>query len=196
MPTHALRLAVGALMLAAHAAAAQDMPLFTIIKDGEGWVKGEGKKPKPAPETKIAGKHPACKVLSPGGDTLHVGWDSSTHIWAYQTHKDGSLGDGAPYAPLRIRKGYDNSREARDKLKADPPTLAVTALAVDADGRIYAATPLDLQIFDPTGRLCGVVALPADGKPDYLGWEGEKKDTLVLWIGDQKWTRKLQATGK
>lgn len=194
---HMRCLHVFALLLATPLAVlAQDMPLFTILKAGEGWQKGEGLKPKPAGPSGVAGQTPACTVLSADGATLYVGWNSSPHVWAYPLPKDGPPAAGAPYAPLRVRKGYDNSRAAREKLTSDPPTLAVTALAVDVAGRIYAATPEDLQIFDPTGRLCGVVPLPADGRADALAWEGEQKDTLVLWVGDQKWTRKMQATGK
>jgi len=60
---------------------------------------------------------------------------------------------------------------------------------VDAQGRIYAGTTLGIQVFDPTGRLCGVLALPAEGEPEHLGWEGESKDRLVVWIGDKKYAR-------
>lgn len=63
---------------------------------------------------------------------------------------------------------------------------------MDNDGRIYAATPLGVQVFDPTGRLCGVMAAPAAGLMHSLAFEG---DQLVAWVGDVKYARKLRTAG-
>ncbi len=70
--------------------------------------------------------------------------------------------------------------------------LQVGGLATDTDGRIYAATEIGVQVFDPTGRLCGVMTPAARGKAELMTFEG---DQLTLWIGDVKYTRKLNATG-
>ncbi|HJZ56130.1 MAG TPA: hypothetical protein VKE74_14275, partial [Gemmataceae bacterium] len=71
-----------------------------------------------------------------------------------------------------------------------PPS--VTGLRVDKDGRIYAATPLGVQVFDPTGRLCGVMHAPAPGTMHDLTFEG---DQLTVWVGDVKYARRLKTTG-
>ena len=68
----------------------------------------------------------------------------------------------------------------------------VTGLVVDRDGRIYAATDIGVQVFDPTGRLCGVLTPAAPGRPEFLAFEGDK---LTHWIGDTKYERKLNTTG-
>jgi hypothetical protein len=221
-----------ALLLLPLAASAQDMPLFTFTKSGEGWVTSEGKKPvKAAVETKSYKggwrevtltigedrytvdhyhqrplmerpytwadlKRPQsadlnARVRTSDKGTVYVGFSSETAVWAFTPDKDNKLVNGAPYAPLRIRKGYDNSKGTRDKMKASPPTLAVHELALDTAGRLYAATSQDLQVFDPTGWLSGVLTLPAKGKVDAMAWEGKKRDTLAVWIEGVKWTRAM-----
>ena len=68
----------------------------------------------------------------------------------------------------------------------------MTSLASDRDGRIYAATDIGVQVFDPSGRICGILTPAAPGKPEDLRFEG---DTLTLWIGDTKYARKLRTQG-
>ena len=55
---------------------------------------------------------------------------------------------------------------------------------------------LTVQAFDPTGRLCGVLANPDPaGVPDFLGWEGDDGDVLAVWVRGVKFTRPMNATG-
>lgn len=234
------RVALVALLLAPAVASAQDMPLFTFTKPGEGWVKGDGKPPEKAKRERqrkkgiweevlaigedryvveywdalpIMPEQPPGKfkwtelkrpdssellayVRTPDKGTVYVGFSSETAVWAFTPDKDNKLVNGAPYAPLRVRKAYDNSKQARDKMIADPPRLAVTALSLDSTGRLYAATEQDLQVFDPTGRLSGVLTLPEKGKVETIAWEGKEKDTLAAWVGEQKWTRKMNPSGR
>jgi gluconolactonase len=99
-------------------------------------------------------------------------------VWAYPAPQSAELVAGAPYCPLRLthKKGG----------------IAVTGLITDHDGRIYAATELGVQVFDPTGRLCGVLTPAARGRPDHMAFEG---DHLTMWIGNTKYTRKLNTLG-
>lgn len=198
----------------------QDMPLAQILIEGEGWKKGEGKPPQPAfafrlvennitnlnlvherytigekrfhscfdrdeilPEFKKHGL-PTAGFVSRDGSTVFIGRDTG-YIWAYQVGEDGLLMPGQPYCPVRVQKG-------RGKTDPNASTSLVTSMTGDKDGRIYAATPLGVQVFDPTGRLCGVLTPAAPGKPEHLSFEGDK---LTLWIGDTKYERKLNTTG-
>lgn len=234
------RVAFVALLLAPVVASAQDMPLFTFTKPGEGWVKAEGKKPaidhvekmqgnatgreypevcgskftlylcnrssilKSVPSNRFEEErhwpddncHPTAIAATTDGSTIFIGFTADSAVWAFTPDKDNKLVNGAPYAPLRIRKTYDNSKAALDKLKTDPPRLAVTALSLDSAGRLYAATEQDLQVFDPTGRLSGMLTLPDKGKVETMAWEGKEKDTLAVWVGEQKWTRKMNPSGR
>jgi hypothetical protein len=183
-----LRLAILTLLLLPAVAAAQDMPLFTIAKSGETWKPATGERPK--------GDSPKSD-FSPDGSVLFQGKPDAAFVLAINVTADSNaVRVGTPYCPLRIEQGYDNGKQAQEKRRKEPATLAVTSLMVDAQGRIYAGTKLGIRVFDPTGRLCGVLALPAEGNPEHLGWEGDAKDRLVVWIGDKKFTRAMKATGK
>lgn len=182
------RLAALALLLLPALAAAQDMPLFTIVKPGETWKPATGARPK-TPSSWVD--------TSPDGGTVYqANWEIGFLYARSETKDPAAIVGFGPYAQLRIEQGYDNSKAAQEKRKKDPPKIPVRSVMVDAQGRIYAATKLGIQVFDPTGRLCGVLALPAEGEPEHLGWEGEAKDRLVVWIGEKKFVRTMRATGK
>lgn len=158
--------AIVAVVLFAPAAAAQDMPLSQILIDGEGWVKLDG------PWNHIARAEVAVATAD---RTTEYSWQpGELFLHAKQLPK----GVRAPYAPLRVTPG------------AAPK---VTELAADKAGRIYAATPLGVQVYDPTGRLCGVVAPPTlTAGIDHLWFEGDK---LVVAVGGVRYTRKLRTAG-
>ncbi|MCZ2342252.1 MAG: SMP-30/gluconolactonase/LRE family protein [Bacteroidales bacterium] len=166
-------------------AVGQDMPLSQFVQDGETWKTAQAASEKPTipkPRITIPGLGSATtSVASPDGGTVFAGVATGRHIWALCANEKGELQNPAPYCPLRLKKGAT--------------ALAVSAMVVDSAGRIYAATPENIQVFDPTGRLSGVLMLPKPGTPAALGWEGENRQTLVVWIHDQKFTRLMKATG-
>jgi hypothetical protein len=200
-------------------ALAQDMPLFTWAKNGEGWTKGEDqprvdltpeinedlKTPHVVLKDPITKKsylwksgesdsgkdRPDCCVVSKDGGTLFVGFGQRRAVWVYQVDKDGLMLNGDAYAPLRIRQGYDNSKESLAKLKNSPPTVSVVSLTRDSVGRIYALTSLGVQVFDPTGRPSGVLSLPVKANPTHMAWSTTSKAKLKIWIDDQVWEREL-----
>lgn len=158
-----------------------------------------GEKPDFAKKKRPRSDFLTAAVFTADKGTVYVGFSSETAVWAFTPDSDGKLTNGTPYAPLRFRKGYDNSKEALEELKGNPPRAEVSALLLDPSGRLYAATPNDLQVFDPTGRLSGVLELPEMGKGkrvEILRWEGPKQDVLAAWAGEQKWTRKMKPNGR
>jgi enterochelin esterase family protein len=62
-------------------------------------------------------------------------------------------------------------------------------MTVDAASRTYVATNLGIQVFDPTGRLCGVFAAPP-GRVTELAFDG---DRLFARVGDRVYMRKMLA---
>jgi hypothetical protein len=157
-------------LVASASVLAQDMPLSQILIAGEGWKKVEN------PGTRVV----SAPVLthSPDGSTAFR-WlpASGNFIEARQT----GASDAQPYVaycPLRLKRGEK--------------TIDVAGLATDKDGRIYAATELGVQVFDPTGRMCGVLTPAAPGKPTAIVFED---NTLTLWIDGTKYTRKLRTEG-
>lgn len=161
------------LLLGAAPVVAQDMPLSQILIDGEGWKKVADPGDEPFRFT-FNGFYTAH-----GPGTAFVVSAGAAYIDAVQVRADGAqVSQYAPYAPLRTKRGEK--------------TIDVGGLATDRDGRIYAATDIGVQVFDPTGRLCGVLTPAAPGKPDHMRLQG---DTLTLWIGGAKYARKLRTEG-
>lgn len=145
------------------------MPLTQILIDGEKWKPIASGRKEP-----ITGE---IRTASPDGSTEFL-WrpESQNCVLARQR---GAAGDipFSPYCPLRTSRGWQ---------------AQVSALATDKDGRIYAATALGIQVFDPIGRLCGVIEAPGTTGLHGLRFED---DRLVGWIGDQKYARKLNTAG-
>lgn len=177
-------LAPALLLSAALPALAQDMPLSQILIDGEGWKKVENApRPKGLGYSNTATASKAwvtASVHSADGMTKYFAVRDKKYLWAEQVSKDGPLAvvPAAPYAPLRTKRGEKFIR--------------VTDLTADGDGRIYAATEIGVQVFDPTGRLCGVLTPAAPGAPEYMAFEGDK---LTIWVGNTKYARKLNTEG-
>ena len=66
----------------------------------------------------------------------------------------------------------------------------------DTLGRYYVASALGVQVFDPTGRLCGVLPKPQPGKPlTSCGFAGANREYLYVTNGDKIFRRKVQAVG-
>jgi sugar lactone lactonase YvrE len=66
----------------------------------------------------------------------------------------------------------------------------------ESKGRYFVTTELGVQIFDPMGRLSGIIA-----KPDPMGkvvgceFAGKDHDLLFVAAGDKIFSRKLKVTG-
>jgi sugar lactone lactonase YvrE len=124
---------------------------------------------------------PAGLALSPDDSTLFVGDAAGKAVWAFRVEKDGTLTAGEPYCPLR--------------LKPEQKESGVACVITDAVGRIYAGTPLGVQIFDPTGRLCGVLNNPCEGKVTALAFGGSDRNVLYMACGDKLYSRQMLARG-
>ena len=116
-------------------------------------------------------------------------------VWTFRINPDGSLDAKEPYMTMRRPidpKGEFNSRE--------PPPYKSAAngdgMTSDTLGRYYVTSALGVQVFDPTGRLCGVVDKPQFDKPlTSCVLAGPQRDMLYVTNGDKIFRRKVQATG-
>ncbi len=68
----------------------------------------------------------------------------------------------------------------------------VKAMEMDARNLRYAATPLGVQVFDPTGRLCGIILPPAKEEMTAITIGGKDADQLFVACGDKIYSRKIQ----
>ena len=78
--------------------------------------------------------------------TLVVGDAAGKHLWAFRIEPDGSLSSKDRYYTLRVPAGQKES--------------AVAGLVEDDKNRLYAAAATGVHVYDPTGRLCGVLLRP------------------------------------
>ena len=65
-------------------------------------------------------------------------------------------------------------------------------MTIDGANRTYVATNLGIQVFDPTGRLCGVFTAP-QGRVTELAFDG---DRLFARAGGKVFVRQMLAEGK
>lgn len=187
-------------MLGAPPLFAQDMPLGEIIILGETWQPHKGEMPKSLikvpftvtpkgtltngqKEFPVAAPQPTCTTMHRG--YLMVASATDRHIWAYSLNSDGSLGPGDRYA-----RCYTRRKLVKGAFFEEIP-VNVTAMTVDGQGRLYAATNEGIQAFDPTGRLCGVFTAPT-GKIEELTFKGSQ---LFARVGQAVFVRKMNAIG-
>lgn len=189
----------------------QDMPLSEIIKPGEGWVPIKAERAAATPEYSISSKgkgfsystkpgekaiflrvgdakpqrfdvpleKPTGLALIHNDSTLVVADAATKYLWAFRVKKDGTLDGGDRYYLLRVRKNN--------------PVAETTVLTADKKDRIYAATSEGIQIFDPTGRLCGVLMLPVTEPITKMSYAGEQADQLQIFTATKGFTRKMIA---
>jgi hypothetical protein len=121
---------------------------------------------------------PTSLTVWPDGAQLVIGDAGGKYLWTAPVHKGGALGTPDRYYSLRVRPGEQGS--------------GVTAMTMDAGNLLYACTPPGVQVFDPTGRLCGVILPPSREAMTAICIAGEKGDTLFVACGDKLYARKIQ----
>ncbi len=134
-------------------------------------------------------------TLSPDQGTLAVSDYRGENVWTFRINEDGSLAAKAPYMTMRL----PIDQKGEFKFNAPPPYLAASGgdgMTSDSIGRFYVATALGVQVFDPTGRMCGVLPKPVLEKPlTSCGLAGADRAYLYVTNGDRIFRRKVQATG-
>jgi len=95
---------------------------------------------------------------------------------------DGSLSHRERYyLPLRLLPG-------RDRPGSD-------GMAVDTNGRLYVTTSAGVQMFDPTGRMGGVIGKPHRGSLANVVFGGPKRNMMYVTAGDRVYRRKTKVQG-
>jgi sugar lactone lactonase YvrE len=116
-------------------------------------------------------------AASPDQTLLYVA-DSRTHwVYSYQIQPDGSLRHKQRYYWLHEPDTADDS--------------GADGLDVDADGRLYVATRLGVQVCDQAGRVNVILPTP-NGRASNVAIGGPGQDTLFVTAGDQVFKRKLR----
>jgi sugar lactone lactonase YvrE/enterochelin esterase-like enzyme len=153
---------------------------FVDPKSGAVWVADHG----------LSG--PNGLALAPDGGTLAVSEYRGEHVWVYRIEGDGTLSAKTPYMTLRLP--IDPKGEFR--MGQPPPfdsTSKADGLCADRRGRYYVTSALGVQVFDPTGRMCGVLNRPQGSAPlTSCALGGVEKDVLFVTNGDKVYSRKLR----
>lgn len=147
-------------------------------KNSQVWlVPREGK-----PRVVAKGFKPNGIILWPGEGTLVVTDSDTPHLWTFRVEENGDLTFGEKYyGPVVLASG-------QTKPGSD-------GMAVDQDFRLYVATHAGLQMFDPTGRLGGVIAKPQPAFLSNVVFGGPKFDTLYVTCQDKVYKRRVKPTG-
>ncbi len=171
----------------------------TIVLTGQN-TYGSGAGTIPSGELKVDASQagfnaPNGITLSPDQGTLAVSDYRGGNVWTFRVNPDGKLDAKMPYITMRLP--IDPKGEFK---MAEPPPYNPASggdgMCSDEQGRYYVATTLGVQVFDPTGRLCGVVSRPQLDKPlTSCTLSGEGRSYLYVTNGDKIFRRKVQATG-
>lgn len=135
---------------------------------------------KPAVVAK--GWRPNGIILWPGEGTLVVTDWREPVLWTFRVEADGRLSHRERYyLPVRTVEG-------RKGPGAD-------GMTVDRAGRLYVATYAGLQMFDPTGRMGGVIAKPQNRFLSNAVFGGADFACLYVTCSDKVYRRKTRSPG-
>jgi enterochelin esterase-like enzyme/sugar lactone lactonase YvrE len=130
-------------------------------------------------------------ALSGDQGTLAVSDSGGEFTWMFRVNADGSLDAKMPSMTMRLQ--VDPKGEF--KFNSPPPYQSASkgdGMAVDKSGRYYVTSALGLQIFDPTGRQCGVLPKPKPSAPlTSCTLAGPNLEYLYITNGDTIYRRKL-----
>lgn len=125
---------------------------------------------------------PSALCLSPDQSLLYVADRRRQLISSLQVGHDGTPMLEQPYFHLH--------------LPDDATGAGVGGLCVDTAGRLYAATPMGIQVFDQAGRVNGIIAPPQRvSKVGGLTFGGPTRNQLYLLADGQVWRRTVQTHG-
>ncbi|MCA9139073.1 MAG: SMP-30/gluconolactonase/LRE family protein, partial [Planctomycetales bacterium] len=130
-------------------------------------------------------------ALSNDGGTLAVSDSGGDHTWTFRVHADGTL--DAKMATMPMRLAIDPKGDFQ--FNQPPPYLTQSrgdGMAVDKSGRYYVTSAVGVQVFDPTGRPCGVLPKPDAEEPlTSCTLAGQNHEYLYVTNGTTVYRRKL-----
>ncbi len=113
-------------------------------------------------------ERPNGVMLSADEKTLYVNNTNGEYVLAFDVKADGALGarrNFAKYSKVTTAPGGG-------------VTSGADGLAIDADGRLYAATAAGVEVFSPQGQPLGVI--PVSLAPQNIAFAGAEKKTLYI----------------
>jgi gluconolactonase len=151
---------------------------FTDTPGKKVWLLPRGGKPRVVDE---GIESPNGVLFSPDQSLLYVSDYVGQLSWAFQIQPDGSLGHKQRYF-------YVHMPDAAPRSSAD-------GMAVDADGRVYIATALGVQVFDQIGKCHAIIPAPQRMSLSNVEFGGPNLDELYVTNGDKVFKRKVKVKG-
>jgi gluconolactonase len=123
--------------------------------------------------------NPNGVILSPDEKTLYVVPSGQAGMMSYVVEGPGKLGKGKVFCTLKQRGKAKNS--------------GGDGLTVDVKGNLYITSQLGLQVFDPAGKLLGIIAVPE--QPANVTFGGPDFKTLYVTARTSLYTIPMEVAG-
>ena len=117
-------------------------------------------------------------AFSPDERILYVCDTGRYHIRAFDVESDGSLRANSSRVFARLDPGQPGGPDG---------------MKVDKEGRVYVAVALGVWVFEPDGRLLGILSLPS--RPSNLAWCGADARGLAITAVDAVYYVRLRVDG-
>ena len=117
-------------------------------------------------------------ALSPDERTLYVCDTARYHVRAFDVEPSGALTVGSGRVFATLDPGQPGGPDG---------------MKVDRDGRVYVAVALGVWVFEPDGRLLGILALPK--RPSNLAWCDPDGTTLFITAVDAVYRVRMRVAG-
>ncbi len=132
-------------------------------------------------------------LLSPDGKTLYV--NNSNHnrrnmsmaenyICAYDVNEDGTLSRGRHFAQMIL---------SQRQISSNNKSSGSDGMTIDERGNIYATSNYGMQVFNPEGRLLGIINFPR--KPINCCFGGSDNKTMYITSFDKIYAIKMNVKG-
>lgn len=124
-------------------------------------------------------------VLSPDEKVLYAADSWGDTLLAFDVAKGGTLTNRRPFGHL----------EAAATRTPTGILRSADGLAVDAAGRLYAATRIGVEVFTPSGQYLGTIPITGGIGPQNVAFAGPSKQTLYVVGGRAIWRIRMLAQG-
>jgi gluconolactonase len=123
--------------------------------------------------------NPTGVILSPDERTLYVIPSGQAEMMAYPVEAPGKLGAGKVFCTLQQPEGRRGT--------------GGDGLTVDVKGNLYITSQLGLQVFDPSGKLLGIIPVPE--VPANVTFGGPERKTLYVTARTSLYTVPMEVAG-
>ena len=117
-------------------------------------------------------------AFSPDESTLYICDTAKYHVRAIAIDRSGAMIEGADRVFATLDPGAPGGPDG---------------MKVDVDGRVYVAVALGIWVFEPDGRLLGILSLPQ--RPSNLNWGGPDGKTLAITAVDHVYRVRFKVAG-